>query len=146
MEVKVLIALTAICLCVASSCCAQTKSGPVFLTTADDFMSHCGPLSPDLSPEMKTLMNGARKADIPVCDMYIWGIFEGIGLYDAIAVQHSSTTIKPDDSICTRGAVSPDDLRNVVVRYIQSNPEIVKQEMPTSTIALLAFEKAFPCR
>jgi hypothetical protein len=77
--------------------------------------------------------------------MYIFGIFEGIELYDAIAVQHSNTTVKPNDSICTQGAISPDELRKVVVRYIQANPEIVKQKMKTAAIVLFAFEQAFPC-
>ena len=146
MKVKVLITLAAVCFGVVSACHAQTTSEKLFLTTADDFMSHCGPLDPGLGPDMKTLMEGARKEEIRICDMYIVGIFEGIELYDVITVQHSDTKFTPDRSICpTLGAVSPDEMRNVVVRYIQADPEIVKLKDPTNLIALLAFEKAFGC-
>ena len=145
MKFKSLLIIAAVCLCLVQLSGAQTSRAEIFLTTADDFMSHCGPLDPGLSSDMRTLTEGARKETIPICDMYVFGIFEGIELYDAIAVQHSKTMVKPDDSVCIMGSISPDEMRKIVVRYIQDDPEIVKQKMRTDAIALLAFEKAFPC-
>lgn len=146
MKLKMTITIVTGCLCVALHCHAQTAAREAFLTTADDFLKHCGPLDPNLSPDMKTIMEGARESDIPLCNMYVFGIFEGIELYDTIAVQHSKNPIKPDDSICIIGGISTDHLRQVVVRYIQADPEIAKQKDRTDTITLLALEKAFPCK
>ncbi len=151
MKIREIVAIGALCGLAGPCCYPQSKSRDI--TRADGFMNVCGPLNPSLGPGMKSLMEGARKQDIPVCDMYILGIFEGIQMYDVIAVQHSKIVVKPNDSICMTGAISPDHMRRDVVQYIQSHPALVASyprlkapQTPTSLAALLAFEQKYRCK
>lgn len=126
MKVKLLITVTAICLCVASSCCAQTANRD--MTSGNGFLNRCG--TPDSS--------------VDICDMYLWGIFQGIYLHPTIS--HTQTgNMNPILSLpfCVKDGVHPYDLRIIVVGYIQRHPN--EQKLGTDLLALWAFEEALPC-
>jgi hypothetical protein len=128
MKVGMLAILAAACAFLAPACRAQPTSRD--MTKGDGFLNVCG----------------APNSDPDVCDMYIFGIFQGIDLYRDIAVEHTGKADPTNlGTVCAKDPVSPDQLKHIVVRYIQAHPEQQETGLDTAYFALLAFEHAFPC-
>lgn len=115
----------------------------VLLSKVSEFMDHCGPAPASNQAGNQALTQGTHQANGPVCAMYVYGIFSGIQLYDVITAQHSTAAVTPDRSFCPRYPLSANDLKNVVVHYIQTHP--TQPTDNTDLVALLAFEEAYPC-
>jgi len=127
-----------------ATCFFLPLQGRAQITRGDVFLHECGPLPAGLDPGMKALMEGANRSRIPVCDMYILGILQGIDLYSMIAVEHSGKADPMNlGSVCVKDEVDADELKDIVVRYIQGHAE--QQKFQTVLLALFAFEQAFPC-
>jgi len=128
MKVGILSILAAMFAFLAPACSAQPTSRD--MTKSDGFLNVCG----------------VPNSSLDVCDMYIFGIFQGIDLYRDIAVEHAGQADPANlGSVCIKDSVSPNQLKQIVVRYIQAHPEQQATGLDTAFFALLAFEQAFPC-
>ncbi len=114
------------------------------ITKGTGFMHECGPAAAISDPGMRALQEGARQVNNSACAMYIFGLFDGIQLAPGIAAGQTKNSRTVAATVCTKDPVTAEQLRNIVVKYIQDHPD--QESFETSLLALFAFEQAFPCK
>ena len=79
--------------------------------------------------------------ELNFCDSYIWGVAEGVTSMDLIYSKNSKGLFQ--QLICTPKGVVPQQIIDVVKKYLKDNPQN-RADAATQSV-LIALTKAFPC-
>ena len=84
-----------------------------------------------------------------LCTGFIWGVADGLLLIthtEALAAQTNIKTINsgPDPIICVPDGISPRDLTDIVLKYMNDNP--ANMYFPAGLLVYYALGEAFPCK
>jgi hypothetical protein len=112
------------------------------ISIGSGFLRECGPKIASADPDMRLMEKGAAPVANTGCNMYIFGILEGI---DSVADLLERQDGKSHRFICVPRDVVAGDMRDVVVKYIQKDPKF-SLDLKTNRIASLALSAAYPCR
>lgn len=77
------------------------------------------------------------------CKGYILGSAEGLGVMNSVD-EHFAPNAAIKKLFCVPPGLAPNDLTDVVKKYLNENPQ--DRGQPASFVVLLSLGKAFPCK